>query len=174
MPKLDKKVATEVENTAPASAGGLLLEEGLYAAQLIKVTEHEGEEFDYWEWEFGNLHDENGTRRGGRQWNNTSLSPKSRMFLAQTFEAFGYTPDSDTDEMLAEWVVLSVVQEIRTKGKTAGKTVNSVNGLLAFNPEKWAFDPEEAAAAFAEEQAKRAKGGAAAAGGKGAASDDSY
>lgn len=172
MPKLDAKTAKEVQNTAPASAGSLLLEEGLYAAQLVKVEENEGNEYPYWTWEFGNLHDQEGTRRPGRQWNNTSLSPKSRAFLSQTFEAFGYTSDSDTEEMIGEWVVLSVVQEIQAKGKNAGKTRNQVNGLMPFHPEKWPFDAEEAAAAFAEEQAKRAAGRAS--GGSGEAADDSY
>lgn len=171
MPKLDAKTAKEVQNTAPASAGSLLLEEGLYAVQLLKVEEMEGNEFPYWNWEFGNIHDQEGTRRPGRQWNNTSLSPKSRAFLSQTFEAFGYTSDSDTDELIGEWVVISVIQAIQAKGKNAGKTRNEVNGLLPFKPEKFDFDPEEAAAAFAAEQANRSSKASASAG---AAADDSY
>lgn len=171
MPKLSDKIAQEVQNTAPAASGSLLLEEGLYAAQLLKVEEVEGTEFPYWNWEFGNLHDQDGTRRPGRQWNNTSLSPKSRAFLSQTFEAFGYTADSDTEELIGEWVVLSVVQAIQAKGKNAGKTRNEVNGLMVFKPEKFDFDPEEAAQAFAVEQANRSSKSA---GASGAAADDSY
>lgn len=169
MPKLNKQQAKAVQNTAPATAGGYMLDDGLYAAQLLKVEEKEGNEYPYWSWEFGNIHDKEGARKGGRQWNNTSLSPKSEAFLAQSFEAFGYTADSDTDEMIGEWVVLSIGSEIQKKGAKAGQRRNVVLGLLEFKPDKWDFDPEEAAEEFKQIQAKRATAAA-----NTDAEDDSY
>lgn len=160
MPKLDKKQAKEVE-AATAAVGGYLLPEGRYAAQLNKVSEENGEQYPYWVWEFHNIHDEEGNRRAGRQWNNTSLSPKSVGFLKAVFEAFGYTSDSDTDEMLGEWVGLYLVQEPISKGPKTGQMRNSVQSLFEFNGDEWPFDPDEAAKA-------------AVSSGSGGAADDSY
>ncbi|HEU5046110.1 MAG TPA: hypothetical protein VFT75_18465 [Nocardioidaceae bacterium] len=142
MPKLPGKVAKEVEN-AEAMSGGFLLPAGRYAARLRSVTEREGDEHPYWVWEFEALHDESGTRHPGRQWNNTSLSPKSRGFLKATFEAFGYSADSDTDEMIGEWVVLYLGQETQSQGKNAGQQRNVVQRLAEFDADEWDFDPDD-------------------------------
>jgi hypothetical protein len=141
MPKLDKKVAKEVESSE-AMTGSFLLPEGRYAGRLMKVEEKPGEEYPYWDWQFDAIHDEEGVKHPGRQWNRTSLSPKSRGFLKATFAAFGYSPDSDTDEMLGEWVVLYLEQEKQTKGQNAGKMRNVVARLAPFDPDEWDFDPE--------------------------------
>ena len=146
MPKLAKKAAAEVEK-ADAASGSYLLPEGRYAAQLKSVTEKNGDQFPYWVWEFHNLHDPEGTKRPGKMWNNTSLSPKSVGFLKASFEAFGYTADSDTDEMIGEWVVLYLVQEPRSpKGPRAGQLRNNVQSLSEFDASEWDFDPDEVAA----------------------------
>lgn len=140
MPKLDKKQALAVEGSE-AMGGGFLLEPGRYAARLAKVEERPGNEYPYWVWEFDQIHDEKGNRQAGRQWNQTSLSPKSAGFLKATFEAFGYSADSDTDEMVGEWVVLHIDQEIQSQGKNVGKPRNVVSRLAEFDPDEWDFDP---------------------------------
>lgn len=142
MPKLNKKIAKEVEESQ-AMSGGFLLDEGRYAARLRKVTEEPGDEYPYWVWEFDGIHDESGASHPGRQWNNTSLSPKSRGFMKATFEAFGYSADSDTDEMIGEWVVLYIGQERQTQGRNAGQLRNYVIRLAEFDPDEWDFDPNE-------------------------------
>ena len=149
MPKLTAKVAKSVDS-AEAASGSFLLPEGRYAAQLKSVNQKDGNEYPYWVWEFENLHDSEGNKKPGRQWNNTSLSPKSLGFLKATFEAFGYTSDSDTDEIVGEWVVLYLVQETVARGPKAGNLRNSVQSLSEFNPNEWDFDPEEAATVAAE------------------------
>lgn len=141
MPKLAKKTAEQVEK-ATAAGGGYLLEEGRYAARLAQVTEKDGDQFPYWVWEFQDLHDEDGKKVPGKMWNNTSLSPKSLGFLKATFEAFGYTSDSDTEEMVGEWVVLYLVQEPIARGPKAGQLRNSVQSLHEFEPADWDFDTE--------------------------------
>ncbi|WIC89800.1 hypothetical protein SEA_SAPO_29 [Gordonia phage Sapo] len=152
MPKLTKKVASQVDK-AEAASGSFLLPEGRYAAQLRGVVQKDGNEYPYWVWEFENLHDEEGGKKPGRQWNNTSLSPKSLGFLKATFEAFGYTSDSDTDELVGEWVVLYLVQEPIGKGPKAGQLRNSVQSLSEFNPDEWDFDPEDVASSKEDEPA---------------------
>lgn len=146
MPKLNKSQAKTVAN-AEAASGSYLLPEGRYAARLRSVTEKkaDGGEYPYWVWEFEALHNEEGERVPGRQWNNTSLSPKSAGFLKATFEAFGFTSDSDTDEIVGEWVVLNLIQEVQTKGANAGAKRNAVSSLGEFDPADWDFDPEDIA-----------------------------
>ncbi|AOE44382.1 hypothetical protein SEA_GHOBES_30 [Gordonia phage Ghobes] len=150
MPKLTKKVAAQVDKSEAAS-GSYLLPEGRYAAQLKSVVQKDGNEYPYWVWEFENLHDADGNKQAGRQWNNTSLSPKSLGFLKATFEAFGYTSDSDTDELVGEWVVLYLVQEPISRGPKAGQLRNQVQSLSEFNPDEWDFDPESVGSSAAKE-----------------------
>lgn len=141
MARLNKATAKAVEK-AEAAGGSYLLPEGRYAARLNDVTEKPGRVAPYWSWEFVDLHDSEGVKRAGKQWNNTSLSEKSLGFLKATFEAFGFTTDSDTDEMIGEWVVLHLVQEPIGSGPKAGELRNSVQSLAEFVPGEWDFDPE--------------------------------
>lgn len=150
MPKLPKQTAKKVDE-AEAASGSFLVPEGRYAAQLLKVEEKEGAEYPYWVWQFGNLHNKAGEMVPGRQWNNTSLSPKSFGFLKATFEAFGYTTDSDTEEMVGEWVTLYLVQEPIAKGPRAGQLRNAVQSVFEFDAEEYDFDPAEFTAAKAKE-----------------------
>lgn len=141
MPKLTKQTAKAVDK-AEAAGGSYLLPEGRYAARLNSVNEKPGNVAPYWVWEFVDLHDDEGVKRAGKQWNNTSLSDKSLGFLKSTFEAFGYTADSDTDEMIGEWVVLHLTQEPIGAGPKAGQLRNNVQSLSEFVPGEWDFDPE--------------------------------
>lgn len=46
------------------------------------------------------------------------------------FEAFGYTPDSDTDEMVGERCVIQVGVETQQRGAGAGKERNVINNVF--------------------------------------------
>jgi hypothetical protein len=151
VPKLDKKTRAATEKAEAWGEGGgfALLPEGRYAGRLTKVDEREARsatQFPSWSWEFRHLHNEDGEEQRGRMWNNTSMSPKALGNLKAQFEALGFTLDSDTDEMIGEWCVLYVTQEVQTQGKNAGKTVNRVNGVAAFDESEWDFEPSEVAA----------------------------
>ena len=146
MPKLNAKQAKQVASTEAweAGTGRVLLDEGRYAAQLFKVTERDGREHPLWSWRFVNVHNQDGDLMGRTNlFHSTSLSPKAYGGLKQTFDAFGYTTDSDTDEIVGEWAVLYVRQEVQEQGKNAGQRVNVVSGLAPFDPDDWAFDPDE-------------------------------
>ena len=142
MPKLKSVLAKKVAK-AEAASGSILLPEGRYAARLLEVVQKEGQKAPYWQWTFGDLHDEDGNSHPGRQWNNTSLSENALGFLKASFEAFGYTEDSDTDEMIGEWVVLHLIQEPIAQGRNAGQVRNAVSHLAPFNEEDFDFDPAE-------------------------------
>ena len=143
MPKLSKKAAKEVEKAEAwgVGGGGYLLPEGRYAARLKAVTVGQGPKGEYWAFEWSKLHNEDGEEQRGRQWDNVSLGVKGK--LAQVFQGLGYSPDSDTDEMIGEWAVIHLAQEVATQGKRAGNTVNRIIGVTEFDPDEWDFDPDE-------------------------------
>ena len=144
MPKLNPKQAKTVEATEAweTGSGYTLLDEGRYAAQLYTVTERTGRVAPVWNWRFVNVHNEDGEPQGRTNlFHSTSLSPKAAGRLKQVFQAFGYTTDSDTDEITGEWAVLYVAQEIREQGKNAGQRVNVIKSISSFNEDDWDFDP---------------------------------
>lgn len=144
MPKLSKVVAKKVDSAEEWGQGRQLLEEGRYAARLRKVEVREGESgrAGSWSWWLTKIHDEDGKGYGGTQFLNTSLSEKAFGRLKQVFNAFGYTSDSDTDEMLGEWVGIYVTQERQAQGKNAGKMRNEIQYVFEFVADEWAFDPD--------------------------------
>lgn len=152
MPKLNKKVAQETAQAEAWGSGPRLLPEGRYAGRLLSVEERDGNEFPQWSWRFTQLHNEEGESFGGSQFLNTSLSPKARGGLKAAFDAFGYTTDSDTEEMLGEWAVLHITQEVAQQGKRAGQTVNRVQSVAEFVPDDWDFDPDTVPADKPREQ----------------------
>ena len=142
MPKLKSTIAKKVEK-AEAATGSFLLPEGRYAARLVEVQEKQGPKGPYWVWVLADIHDEDGNAQPGRQWHNTSLSDAAFGFLKAVFNAFGYTPDSNTDEMIGEWVTLHLVQEQIAMGKRAGEMTNRIRDLFEFDGSNFNFDPAD-------------------------------
>lgn len=143
MPKLNQSQVGAVA-AAQAASGGFLLPAGRYAAQLSGVEEKQGQgQYPYWSWAFENLHDESGVRHPGRQWNNTSLSPKSYGFLKASFEAFKVEPGTDTDDLIGSWVVLYLDQEPIAIGPKAGDLRNAITSVTQFSEKDWPFDTNE-------------------------------
>ena len=108
-------------------------------------------------WEFTDIHTMDGERQPGRQWYTTMLpggkkpatTPGDKWATSQrlsagrlkaAFEAFGYSLDSDTDEMLGEQVVLQLTIETINKGERASQRTNRVAGL---HPLPEGFDPND-------------------------------
>ena len=67
--------------------------------------------------------------------------------MKATFEAFGFTERSDTDEMIGEYVVLHLVQNPIARGPRAGELRNAVARLAPFKEDEWDFDTEVSAPA---------------------------
>lgn len=157
MPKLDSKTANAVSETEAVHGGDFSpLEPGEYLARLVEV-EVRDEKNKYgalqWSAEFDSLHsfDAEGVieKQPGRQWLNLTLPTTAKPHpayeggpdkwekyqnmlrgrLAAFFEAFGYTADSDTEEMHGEWAVLVIGTETAQRGKNEGKLVNRVNDI---------------------------------------------
>lgn len=144
MPKLNKIQQKTVDKAEAWGDGSYApLDPGRYAGRLAKVESKQGNAGEYWSWEFEAIHDTEGNAKPGRLWHTTSLSPKSAGNLKATFDAFGYSTDSDTDEMIGEWAVLTVDIEIASQGKRSGQRVNRVRGLSAFDADEFDFDPDD-------------------------------
>ena len=154
MPKLDAAMSKEVANAENTGGGEFtLIEPGRYFATLTNVEVREGRYGPQWSAEFSDIQDSKANRQPGRQWYNLNLpvdgpmSPAyqngedkwakfqevNRSKLKQFFEAFGYTTDSDTDEMVGEQAAIDI--EIRTiqSGPRTGERVNSVKNVSLAN-----------------------------------------
>lgn len=161
MPKLAAKDRKKVEVAEATSGDFEPLRPGKYLATLDEVeakTSSNGNPM--WVAQFTDLHNSRGEKQPGRQWYNLNLPtsptppedyPKSKEKWEQYqdlcagrikafFEAFGFTVDSDTDEMVGEQVILTVGVRTIDKGQRAGEKTNQVNGVAALDSVSWAED----------------------------------
>lgn len=150
MPKLDAKMAQAVEETESTGGGEYsLIEPGRYFATLSDIEAREGRYGPQWSATFTDITSADGKRQPGRQWYNLNVPVDGHMHpsyqngedkwqkfqdvnrsrMKQFFHAFGYTTDSDTDEMLGEQAVIEI--EIRTiqNGPRTGERVNSIKSV---------------------------------------------
>lgn len=148
MPKMPKALQKTVADAEAVSGDFELLAPGRYVACLNKVeAKNSAAGNPMWVWEFNEIRDMDGNKKPGRLWYNTMI-PQAKMpsgvpdsekwetaqrlsagRLKAAFEAFGYTLDSDTDEMIGDKVVLAVGVDTIQKGPKAGQQTNRVNAL---------------------------------------------
>lgn len=161
MPKLDKKYAKAVAQAEVSTGDFPLLDPGYYYAQLNEVEVLDGNYAPRWNASFFNLHKKDTLEPvTGRQWYNINVPPEgpapanytngdkkwaafqsmSKGQLHGFFDAFGYSTDSDTDEMIGEWVVLKVGIDTIKSGDRKGEKTNRVKALQEV-PED--FKPED-------------------------------
>lgn len=159
MPKLDKKTAKTVNKAEAVHGGGNFepLEPGEYIAKLRDVTVRDNpDKYGQTQWsaEFDSLHSvETKTPAPGRQWMNLTIPHGGDMpdnytngatkwesyqnmtygRLKAFFESFGYTVDSDTDEMLGDYAVISVRQRTIQSGVREGQITNEVSGIRSLD-----------------------------------------
>lgn len=128
MPKLNKTQAKKAREAEGLGA----LDEGTYLGMLNKVVEKQGQNAPYWEWEFSIVGNAEGEEmKGGRLWENTSLSDNALWRLKAMFEAFGVDMDTDTNELLGQYLWLNIGSEIQAEGKGAGQTRNILLSAFA-------------------------------------------
>lgn len=150
MPKLAVKDRKKVEKAEAVGGGFEPLKPGKYVATLSGVvakTSAAGNPM--WVAEFEDIHDLDGDKKPGRQWYNLNLptSPtppdgytkgadKWEQYqnlcagrIKQFFEVFGFTVDSDTDEMIGERCVLRIGVRTIQNGVKAGEQTNSIEGI---------------------------------------------
>jgi hypothetical protein len=143
MAKLTKAMQKEVES---ADSGFTPLPDGVYHAVLKDVDPtRSGAKGPYWSWEYEIIEDlelevetEGGGKKtvrtkGRKQWNNTSLS--QQWSLKQTFDAFGVSVDTDTDELIGKPVRLVLSQRTIQDGPRKGEVTNQIDRVRPADPE---------------------------------------
>lgn len=158
MPKLSSKDRKKVANAESVSGEFEAWPAGKYIAELSEVEVRKSQRTGdpMWNVEFVNIYNLDGEKMPGRQWY-TLMLPIDKMpanykedagltdaqreekweqyqsltagRLSAFFDAFGYTEDTDTDEMLGEKCLLTIGVETAQGGKKAGQKVNRVNGI---------------------------------------------
>lgn len=159
MPKLTSKAAKVVEAAEAVHGGGSFepLKPGKYLAQLSEVSVNDqADKYGAASWtaEFRNLISVDTKQSApGRQWYRITLpldpskvpsnyekdADKWEKYQAMVqgrlkafFEAFGYTVDSDTDEMLGEWAVITLGIRTIQSGPRQGEKANVVNDVESY------------------------------------------
>lgn len=150
MPKLAAKDRKKVAKAQAVGGDFEPLKPGKYIAELSAVeAKNSAAGNPMWVAEFTDIHNLDGEKQPGRQWYNLNLptsdtppdgytkgEEKWQQYqglcagrIKAFFEAFGYSEDSDTDEMIGERVVLQIGVRTIQNGARAGEETNSVNGV---------------------------------------------
>lgn len=159
MPKLAAKDRKKVEKAEAVSGEFKPMPPGKYVGTLQAVEAKSSAAGNpMWVAEFGDIVDLEEEAQPGRLWYNLNLPttdtppedyvPKGKKSKEESwatyqqlcsgriksfFEAFGYTVDTDTDEMIGEQVVLQVGVRTIQNGNRKGEQTNSVNGVAALD-----------------------------------------
>lgn len=163
MPKLDQKMAKKTQEAEDVQDGFEPLPEGKYICTLKEVEDRvAGTGSKMWGIELEEIVDLEGNVQPGRQFTNLVLPGADKMpkdykgsknpnakgtleeqwvrrndFLSskikQFFEAFGFTTDSDTDEMIGERCVIQLSIRTIDGGKRKGQLGNQVEGFYALD-----------------------------------------
>jgi hypothetical protein len=171
MPKLASKMAKAAAEAEDVVDGFEPLPAGKYIATLKEVEDRIAQSTGakMWGIELEEITDLEGNVQPGRQFTNLVLPGEDKMpadyqgkdnsrktleeqwksrndflrgKLKQFFEAFGYTTDSDTDEMIGDRAVIALSVETIGAGKRKGQLGNQVTGFYTLD----SVDFEDAAA----------------------------
>lgn len=150
MPKLAAKDRKKVAKAEAVGGGFEPLTPGKYIAELSEVEAKKSAAGNpMWVAEFVEIHSLDGEKQPGRQWYNLNLpttdtppddyekgAEKWEQYqglcagrIKAFFEAFGYSEDSDTDEMIGDRVVLQIGVRTIQNGERKGEKTNTVNGV---------------------------------------------
>lgn len=150
MPKLNAKLKKAVDQSEAVTGEFEPLRAGKYIGTLSEVeAKNSSNGNPMWVAEFTDIRDLDDETKPGRLWLNLNLPTTNtppedyakgeekwvqyqnmcKGRLKSFFEAFGYTTDSDTDEMVGDDCVLVVGVRTIQNGERAGEKTNSVNGV---------------------------------------------
>ena len=127
MPKLNKANASKAEDAAGDWGSRAIIDPGVYLARLDEVEVKDGNKGPYWRWEF-TVTDPSAPRI--KLWHNTSLSENAIGNLGKTFEGFGVSTDTDTDDMLGMEVWVQVGIRTIQSGAREGERANELQEVL--------------------------------------------
>lgn len=151
MPRLNAALRQMTENAQERSFGPIPA--GKYVARLVSVEAKQSQSGNpYWNATYQDLEALDGRKQPGSQWlvlnlpddgpvpenyrpSNSNKSPaeawRARQEIAASrlkswFHAHGFTVDSDTEEMIGSYAMITVVQETIQRGSRAGQVGNRV------------------------------------------------
>jgi hypothetical protein len=136
MPKLPPEAQKAARDYDPDSKPTYdPLEDGDYLVSVEKVVEYEGDKYDGVNLWLQVVRPR--ANSGDRLFERVSYSPKAAFKARQVFDAFGYEPDSDFDELVDDGAeaIAVVSTEVQKVGKNKGKLVNRIDEWLPATPE---------------------------------------
>lgn len=142
MPKLPNSTVKSVNES---ESQGALMPDGVYRMRLreVEASKNNGPSgFPYWTWTFEVPEDADEFKKR-RQWLTTSLSDKAAFKLKETFDAFGATPDTDTDELIGQYVDVVVGSRTIQKGARTGELANTVEKVLPDGGDRIGGSPDD-------------------------------
>src|SRR5688572_6518526 len=132
MPQLDKATADKV---AQAEATGGVMDEGTYEMVLVSVTDTDkngkalsGPKGPYWKWEL-QIPETAERFRNWRQWRNVSLSEEAAPIMQSMFNAFGATPETNTDELIGKTCRVKIGKRTVQDGPNTGDVTNFIKAV---------------------------------------------
>lgn len=141
MPKLNSTKAQEVKKAGEEGSSRMLLPAGAYRVKLNDVdsqTSAKGKPMWVWTYTVAEFLDGNARNDKGevinvvgkelKYW--TVIQDNTLWDLDRVFAAFNAEPDTDTDELIGDEIVVQLDQEISTGGKSKGKTVNVITDFF--------------------------------------------
>jgi hypothetical protein len=141
MPKLNPTKAAEVKKAGEEGSKFILLPIGAYRVKLMDVESKESAKGDpMWVWTFQTVEFLDGEAKNDkgepinvvgkeqRYW--TVIKDNTLWDLDRVFAAFNCDPDTDTDELIGDEIVVQIDQSIITKGKAKGKMGNEISDFF--------------------------------------------
>lgn len=147
MPKLNPTKAAEVRKAGEEGSKFVLLPIGKYRVKLEDVEstttrpkpgEREGKPMWIWKFETvsyldGTPLDADGNKVdvvGKSTWYRTVIQDNTLWDLDRVFAAFEVEPDTDTDELVGDEIIVVIDQSVITAGKLKGKMGNEITDFL--------------------------------------------
>lgn len=138
MPRIPQQNASAIANGEVERGGNRKAFEGYVLAKLVEAEETEEKESGYAGQDLKFEVIEPREVKGYYLWEYISYSPASNWKWMALFEAFGFEPDSDTDEIIEAgededdpaYAILDCSIEIAQKGKNKGKGRTKIQDYL--------------------------------------------
>lgn len=125
MPKLSPENTKAVQKAADEGGGLKVLPIGKYELRLTEVeakTSNAGSPMWVWKFEVNE-----GEHAGFSLWEYTVIQENAMWKLAQVFDAFGSSPDVNTDDLIGQTVTVMVDQRVIGAGKRKGELGNEIS-----------------------------------------------
>jgi hypothetical protein len=138
MPRIPKEVSDAIQNGEVERGGARKAIEGYVLVRAIEATETDEKDSGYAGQDIKFEVVAPKEHKGTWVWDYLSYGDSSRWKWMALFEAFGFEPDSDTDELVEAgedesdpaYAILDCSIQVQSKGKNKGKEKTQVNDYL--------------------------------------------